>query len=150
MREPYQVLVLLYNDDADFQVCVFHRKTGDYWQFVAGGKESTDETLIETVRREVWEEAGLSITADEIVSLETVASVPAYFFRNKLSADTILVTEHSFAVYIRDLHSISLSREHDKYLVADYESAKALLRWDSNKTALYELRTKLERQKMAE
>lgn len=26
MREPYQVLVILYNNDKELKVCVFHRK----------------------------------------------------------------------------------------------------------------------------
>lgn len=142
MREPYQVLVILYNNDIELKICVFHRKKSDYWQFVSGGKESHDKDLIDTVVREIFEETGLNIKRDEVKTLETITSIPAIWFE-ELKENTILVKENCFAVYLDSFSNISLCDEHDRMLVVTSKEAFDLLQWDSNKTALYELSTKL-------
>lgn len=144
MREPYQVLVILYNNDEKFTTYSFHRKKQDYWQFISGGKETFDKDLIDTVIREVREETGLVISGKEIIPLETVTSIPAYWFKD-LEKDVLLVTEYSFAVHINPCSEIVLSDEHDSFIATSYENTVELLRWDSNKTALYELHNKLKR-----
>lgn len=144
MREPYQVLVILYNNDKELKVCVFHRKKTNYWQFISGGKESHDRDLIDTVVREIFEETGLNIKREEVKTLETITSIPAIWFE-KIKNNTILVKENCFAVYLDSFSNISLCDEHDRMLVVASKEAFNLLQWDSNKTALYELSTKLKR-----
>ena len=52
--------------------------------------------------------------------------------------------EFSFAVNISD-QSIKLSEEHSEYKWVSYEEAKSLLKYDSNKSALWELNEKIKR-----
>lgn len=144
MREPFQVLVLLYNENVDFKVCIFKRKKFQYWQFLSGGKESEDRSLKDTAVREIKEETGLDIKIDELIELDTTTSIAAEWLKEKLNGNTILVTEKCFAVKCEVLDNLIISDEHSEYKIVSYEDAKALLKWDSNKVALYELYMKKE------
>jgi hypothetical protein len=55
---------------------------------------------------------------------------------------SITGTENIFAVEVHSM-KVSLSREHDNYSWLTYEEAIKLLKWDSNKTALWELKEKI-------
>ena len=146
MREPFQVLVILYKIiDLKLHVAIFHRRSGDYWQFVSGGKEDTDENLYESVKREVVEETGLIV--NNITNLATTTSIPAIYFSAFDETEFILVTEKCFACDITHIEKpIVLSKEHDKYRFVDVANANAILKWDSNKVALYELEKLLKKE----
>ena len=52
------------------------------------------------------------------------------------------MTERAFGVRLDD-QIIALSGEHTEYQWVTYEEAVKLLRWDSNRTALWELNERL-------
>ena len=52
------------------------------------------------------------------------------------------VYEYSFAVNLKDCE-INLSSEHKEYKWVSYDEAKELLKYDSNKNALWELNEKI-------
>ena len=54
----------------------------------------------------------------------------------------LVIPEYSFAVML-DSISLILSHEHTEYEWVDYETAMKRLRYDSNKTALWELDNKI-------
>lgn len=54
----------------------------------------------------------------------------------------MVIPEYSFAVMI-DNTILNLSHEHTEYDWVDYETAIKRLRYDSNKTALWELDNKI-------
>jgi dihydroneopterin triphosphate diphosphatase len=56
-----------------------------------------------------------------------------------------VVTERAFGVYLDDDQDITLASEHTEYRWVPYEEASRLLRWDSNRTALWELNERLRR-----
>jgi len=57
-----------------------------------------------------------------------------------------MVTERAFGVYLDDDQIITLSSEqHTECRWVSYEEAARLLRWDSNRTALWELNERLRR-----
>ena len=58
--------------------------------------------------------------------------------------DVYYSEEYAFAANITD-EKIQLSNEHTEYKWVDYKEAKSLLRYDSNKSALWELDVKLKR-----
>ena len=88
--------------------------------------------------RETREEIGIITT--KFTKLETVASIPSICFRDheKWGSDVIVISEYSFGLDITD-EKVNLSHEHTQYRWEKYIEAKTLLKYDSNKTALYEL-----------
>ena len=144
MRAPFQILAIPYRlKGGTPEFCVFHRSDFDQWQFISGGGED-DETPIEAARREIFEEGG--VTPDKIIKLTSMCHIPTDIFPDKYlsywPSDTFVVPEYSFAFECSG--DITLSHEHTECVWLSYEDARAKLMWDSNRTALYELKRKLE------
>lgn len=60
-RARYQVFVIPYCiDNGKAQFCLFRRRDIGIWQFIAGGGEDEDISIIKTAKREAFEEAGIS------------------------------------------------------------------------------------------
>ncbi len=144
-RAKYQVLVLPFLRTGDERkYCVFKRRDMGIWQFVSGGGEETDESVLYSARREAFEEAGISYERN-CFPLETRASLPSYLFPFATAIwgrDLLVVPEYAFAVETPD-ERVILSDEHTEYRWVSYDEAMQLLYFDSNKTALWELDSKL-------
>jgi dihydroneopterin triphosphate diphosphatase len=148
-RLPLQVLVLPFRRCADgtTEYAIFRRRdySDDCWQGVAGGAEQ-GESAEQAARREMMEEAGIPVDAP-LVPLDAMASVPASQFleRDSWGPNLYVVTERAFGVQVDNDQTIRLSSEHAEYRWVPYEEAARLLRWDSNRTALWELDERLRR-----
>ena len=60
-RARYQVLVIpYYIESGNVQFCLFQRSDIGIWQFITGGGEDEDISIIESAKREAFEEAGIS------------------------------------------------------------------------------------------
>ena len=142
MRAPFQILAIPYRRNPNLQFCVFHRADIDHWQFVAGGGEDV-ETPVESATREIEEETGIKV--GNITKLVSMAYIPADIIskrhRNHWSKDTFVLPEYHFA--FECISDIKLSEEHLDCEWLDYCDAMSRLKWDSNKTALYELNCRL-------
>jgi len=146
-RAKFQVLVIPYViQDEQIKYCMFLRADMGIWQFVAGGGED-DETPIEAAKREANEEANIAYT-NSFDMLDTCCSIPTEGFneadRHRWGEDCFVIPEYSFAVNVNGA-DIKLSHEHIKYEWLDYKSARELLKFDSNKTALSELNTRIKK-----
>jgi dATP pyrophosphohydrolase len=142
-RAPFQVLVFPYRVLANGEVAyaVFRRRDEGIWQAIAGGGED-GETPREAVRREAWEEAGIA-PGHAYVELESRATIPVVHFADfREREDRFVIPEFSFAVEIAE-GDVRLSREHAEHAWLPYPEAHAVLRWDSNKNALWELDRRL-------
>ncbi|MFH1372841.1 MAG: NUDIX domain-containing protein [bacterium] len=144
-RAPFQVLVLPYRivSGEDIVYAVFKRKpeTGGYWQGIAGGGEEGEFPLT-TARREAMEEAGIA-TDSEFLKLDSLSTVPLDGVCGFLwGPDVLVIPEYSFGVRVTT-DRLHLSDEHTEYRWLDYHAAHTLLRWDSNKNALWELDKRL-------
>ena len=122
--------------------CVLRRTDSSYWQFVAGGGEN-GEIPIEAAKRETTEEIGIEPT--NIKQLTCIAYVPAEVIaeskRRHWDKNTYVIPEYSFA-FECDLEPL-LSNEHTEYKWLTYDEARKLLKWDSNKVAMYEINCQL-------
>lgn len=143
MRAPFQILAVPYkiiNGTPLF--CVMRRSDAEYWQFIAGGGEDS-ETAAETAKREIFEES--SLFTDNIIKLTAMSYIPADCIaeqhRINWSADTFVIPEYCFA--FECCGDIALSHEHSECKWLAYEDACKIIKWDSNRTALYELKRKL-------
>lgn len=144
MREPYQILSIPYRIvDGTPLFCIFRRADSSYWQFIAGGGEN-GETPIEAAKRETIEEMG--VEPKNIKQLTCIAYVPAEVVaesrRQHWDKNTFVIPEYSF-VFECDSEP-TLSNEHTKYKWVTYDEGRKLLKWDSNKVAMYEIKCILE------
>ena len=141
MRKPKNVLVFLYRYNNGIEYCLFYRSRGRFYQGLSGGVEDLEE-LEDTVKREVYEETG--IVVKNIMKLDTISSIPGinvnknFNYKNNI----YVVYEYGFGVKI-DNEDIKLSSEHKEYKWVSYDEAIKLLKYDSNKTALFELNERL-------
>jgi dATP pyrophosphohydrolase len=138
----FQVLVFPFRRSGEkgYQYAIFQRIRSDLWQAISGGGKS-GESFLTAAKRESWEETGIPQSADYF-SLQTINSVPIHYFTEQTPEGRYVIDEHCFAVDCTGIE-ITLSPEHSEYRWANYETAKGLLRWDSNKTGLWELNQRL-------
>lgn len=146
MRAPIQVLVIPFRKDSDgkYLFAVFHRRRNPMWQFISGGAEDAESPL-QAAQREIMEEAG--IPSDRpLIRLDSSACIPRIHFNGtaRWPADLLVVPEYSFGVKIDGLQ-IRISDEHDEFQWLSYQAAHDILRWDSNRVALWELNQRLTR-----
>lgn len=143
MRAPFQVLVIPFRHRAKgVEFAVLKRSDADCWQFVSGGGDE-GETPIQAAGRETCEETGLQ---GQVFPLDSIASIPKDCFAGAESwgDDVFVIPEHCFAVDAGD-STIILSGEHTECRWLGYKQAFSLLKWDSNRTALWELNERLKR-----
>jgi len=136
------VLPFRHSQDGYLEYAIFRRRDGEYWQFIAGGGEN-NEKPIETARREAFEEAG--ITPDsEYLTLDSCNTVPVEGVTGEFTwgKGVYVIPEYTFGVR-HDSEAISLSREHTEYRWVSYKDVVAMLQWDSNKNALWELNARI-------
>jgi dATP pyrophosphohydrolase len=141
MRAPFQVLLIPYRRrPCGLEFAVLRRADAGYWQFVAGGGED-DETPAEAAARETREETGLT---GPLTPLDSFSTVP----REGVGAaahwppDLYVIPQHCFAIDA-GTREIALSPEHTEVRWVPYERARELLKWDSNRNALWELNERL-------
>lgn len=144
MRAPFQILAIPYRIiNGQLQYCVFHRADFDQWQFIAGGGEN-NETPLDAAKREALEEGG--VQSDKWVELESLSYLPVIIISEKhrqyWSKDTYVIPEYTFGFECNE--EIKLSYEHTECVWVTYDEAAKKLKWDSNRTALYELNCRLE------
>ena len=144
MKAPFQILAIPYkriNETPHY--CVFHRADFEQWQFIAGGGED-DETPVEAAVREIFEESG--VTVETVTELKSTSYIPTDIFPErhlyKWEPDTYVIPEYAFGFDGKE--DMQLSHEHTECVWLTYEEARSKLKWDSNRTALYELNCRLE------
>ncbi|MDP8240669.1 MAG: NUDIX pyrophosphatase [Candidatus Hatepunaea meridiana] len=141
MRAPFQVLIIPFRyKKAGPEYAILKRSDANYWQFIAGGGEDS-ETPLEAAKRESREETGVT---GEIMKLDSMATVPKICFiaAESWGQDVYVIPEHCFALDVGN-SVISLSSEHTELRWVSYEEAYSLLKWDSNRNALWELNERL-------
>ena len=109
----------------------------------AGGGEG-QESPLDAAKRESLEEANIPET-HEWKALESMGYVPVDQFSEQARShwgERYVIPVYCFAVELSS-PNIQISREHTEFCWYPYEKAKQLLRFDLDKTALYELRERL-------
>jgi len=101
------------------------------------------ETPIQAAKRETLEESGISMDSD-FITLDTTASIPITGFKDKhlWIEHPYVIPEYSFGVNAAR-SEILISKEHREYKWFQYSKAIKHLKWDSNKTVLWELNCRL-------
>jgi dATP pyrophosphohydrolase len=140
-RAPFQVAAFPVRILSDYQrqYAVFRRRVEGYWQSIAGGGEGP----LEAIQRESFEEAAIPMDS-EWIALQTQTSVPILHFQNRdhWDASILVIPVYYFGV-ISSSDDIRLSSEHLEYEWVTQEQAQIRLKWDSDRTALWELDQRL-------
>lgn len=143
-RAAFQVLIIPYHLEPNGgpRYLILQRSDRNVWQWLAGGGEDGEEPE-QTARREALEEAGIPQDA-RLLRLDSLASIPAINFagRHLWGDGTYVIPEFSFGVEVQS-KAVCLSGEHAACEWVDYETAAGRLEWDSNRTALWELHSRL-------
>lgn len=143
MRQPYQTLIFPYKmEKEEVKYAIFLRRDMKVWQGICGGGEN-EETIIETAKRECFEEAGIKNTS-KYIQLDTITTIPVIDIMGKFfwGEDVFVIKEYCFGVDATG-QEINLSREHLEYRWLSYNEAKRMLKWDCDKTALWELNERI-------
>lgn len=141
MRQPHQILAFPYKKDKNdnYLYGIFCRSgKKERWQGIAGGVEE-NETYLEACKREANEEAKISYNAS-VIELKSTCTIPVVNVTKDFiwGKEVLLIQEHSFGIDCTN-EKIILSNEHSNMKWLNYDDAKKLLTWDSNKNALWEL-----------
>ena len=138
-RATFQVVVFPFRRRGEsIEYAVFRRADAGYWQGIAGGGED-DESPLEAAKRETEEEAGIPRTST-FYRLDTVGCLPVYHFaaRTEWPNDLYVTPNYAFGVDCADA-TIVLSYEHTEVAWLPFPEAHSILKWDDNRTALWEL-----------
>jgi dATP pyrophosphohydrolase len=138
-RASFQVLVFPFQiTNGKISYCIFRRADNDSWQAIAGGGEDL-ENPENAAKREANEEAGIDSSSD-FMRLQTVSSIPVTEFKDShLWGDSVFVVpEYTFGVLVAS-EGIKLSNEHKEFKWVNFCDAYELLKYDGNRTALWEL-----------
>jgi len=144
MRAAFQILAVPYRIIENSPLyCVLRRIDLDWWQFIAGGGED-GETPLEAAKREVFEEGG--VKSSRWIKLKSLSYIPASMiipekYRQHWGKQAYVIPEYTFGFECQE--NIKLSHEHTEYVWLNYDEATKYLKWDSNRTALYELDCRL-------
>ena len=147
-RAPFQVLVLPYRrtNAGEFQFALFQRADDGFWQGIAGGGED-DETPLQAARRESLEEAripaGCPLMPLQTMCMVSVTSFSVVWPPLPSGEERSVIPEFAFGVAAEGCE-IVISCEHYAFAWLSYSAALAILHYDSNRTALWELNQRLQ------
>lgn len=142
MRAPYQILLFPFIEEKDNVLyALFKREDMDVWQGIAGGGEN-DENPLETAKREASEEGEIPLDS-KYMRLSSIATVPVVNVCGfNWGEEIAVIPEYSFGVQLKS-RRIKIGHEHTQYEWLTYDEALKRLKWDSNRTALWELNHRL-------
>jgi dATP pyrophosphohydrolase len=143
-KQPISILLVIHTPD--WQVLLLERcDFSGAWQSVTGSCEA-DEALIDTARRELFEETGLVVSNEQIVDWQYASDFEIFDrWRHRYAPGVTHNTEHVFSVQVPADSVITIApREHTQYCWASIDEAIAKVFSPSNADAVRQLRSKLE------
>jgi dATP pyrophosphohydrolase len=121
---PESVLVVIHTPD--LQVLLLERADRPgFWQSVTGSKDSPEESLLQTCRREVLEETGLDTEAFRLTDLQLTNRFEIFaHWRHRYQSGITHNLEHVFALELpAPLPIVLAPREHLRYEWLPWEQA---------------------------
>jgi dATP pyrophosphohydrolase len=126
--------------DDGVRFLIARRADDGYWQGFSGGGEN-DESPLEAAKRELLEESRL--TSTRWIELDARTTIPRILFKGHENwlDHPYVIPEYAYGAQIE--REPTVSSEHVDCLWCTFEAAQAYLRYDSNKTALWELHERI-------
>jgi dihydroneopterin triphosphate diphosphatase len=144
-KQPVSVLVVIHT--GKLEVLLLERADHPgYWQSVTGSRDK-EESLTETVLREVREETGLDARRYSLSDWQMQNVYEIYpHWRYRYQPDITHNTEHVFGLQLPHPVDIQLEpREHLNYLWLDWQDAAEKVFSPSNRAAILELPQRVQR-----
>ncbi|MFZ1181665.1 MAG: dihydroneopterin triphosphate diphosphatase [Herbaspirillum sp.] len=154
LKIPESVLVVIHSEQLDV-LLIERADKAAYWQSVTGSRDTWDEPLRETARREVGEETGIIISDTGSVAPAAINRVPCNhlrdwhlssvyeiypFWRYRYASGVMHNTEHVFGLLVpRDIPVTLAPREHTRYQWLPYREAARQCFSPSNAEAILQL-----------
>ncbi|MFL9924827.1 dihydroneopterin triphosphate diphosphatase [Herbaspirillum lusitanum] len=152
---PESVLVVIHTAEREVLLIERTDKEG-FWQSVTGSKDTPDEALSETARREVEEETGIVLASQAVESADQERrTVPASHlldwqlsniyeiypvWRHRYAPGVTRNTEHVFGLLVpRDIPVVLAPREHTRFQWLPYRAAADQCFSPSNAEAILQL-----------
>jgi dATP pyrophosphohydrolase len=142
-KKPVSVLVVIHTATLDVLLLERALHPG-FWQSVTGSQEN-DEPLLETARREVFEETGIAAAAADFVDWQHTNRYEIFAeWRYRYAPDVTHNTEHVFSLGVPERCAINIAPdEHLAYRWLPWrEAAEACFSW-TNRDAILELPQRL-------
>jgi len=135
---PESVLVVIYTPELEVLMIERADKPG-YWQCVTGSKDRLDEPLLDTARREVQEETGITGGVLRDWRLSNVYEIYP-IWRHRYAPGVTHNTEHVFGLTVPAGTPVTLApREHLQYRWLPWREAADLCFSPSNAEAVLQL-----------
>jgi dATP pyrophosphohydrolase len=136
VKKPVSVLVVLHTPD--LRVLLLERAAHPgYWQSVTGSQEG-EEALARTAAREVEEETGIAVRADDLVDWHLSNRYEIFpLWRHRYAVGVTENVEHVFSLSLPEAVPVTTAPdEHLGYRWLDWrEAARAVFSW-SNRDAI--------------
>ncbi|MDE2259696.1 MAG: dihydroneopterin triphosphate diphosphatase [Betaproteobacteria bacterium] len=139
-KVPVSVLVVIYT--SGLEVLLLERvDPPGFWQSVTGSCEALDEPLVETARREVWEETGVATAGHLLMDWRCQNEYDIYpRWRHRYAPGVTRNTEHVFGLQVYQRVPVRLSpREHRAYVWLPWAEAAEKCFSRSNREAILSL-----------
>ena len=98
---PYHI------ENGNVKYCIFKRNDMKVWQFIAGGGEDEDETIIISAKREAYEEANIGMDCKYSV-LDTQNSIPNANLSQEEAAKALGITDRTLRSFENNQHPVSV------------------------------------------
>lgn len=134
---PESVLVVIHTPQLEVLLIERADHPG-FWQSVTGAKDTADEPLAQTARREVMEETGIAVTASQVRDWTLVNVYEIYpAWRHRYAPGVTHNTEHVFGLCLPRPCEVTLNpREHTAWQWLPYRAAADLCFSPSNAEAI--------------
>jgi len=134
---PESVLVVIHTPQLEVLLIERADHPG-FWQSVTGAKDTADEPLAQTARREVMEETGIAVTASQVRDWTLVNVYEIYpAWRHRYAPGVTHNTEHVFGLCLPRACEVTLNpREHTAWQWLPYRAAADLCFSPSNAEAI--------------
>ena len=149
MSKPYKIpeSVLVVIHSAEREVLLIERADHPgFWQSVTGSKDSVDEALVDTVRREVAEETGIVVGSPSVPLTQLrdwhLSNVYEIYprWRHRYAPGVVHNTEHVYGLRVpRDVVITLSPREHLRHEWLDWRAAADKCYSPSNAEAVLQL-----------
>ncbi|MFL6215057.1 MAG: dihydroneopterin triphosphate diphosphatase [Blastocatellia bacterium] len=137
-KQPRSVQVVIFTEIEQGREYLLLRRVqshGGFWQSVTGSLEA-DETHLDAAVREIYEETGYRPLAQEVIELGLVNVFEiAPQWRAKYAPGVTHNEEVCFALEVAKQDVLIDRIEHDAFVWVDYDTAVAMIYWESTRRA---------------